>query len=76
MLGRLALAHWKRALRVFSDYPTYLDMRSEAETLKKVPFFCSETQALAKKVFPVPGGYITKELRRREEYLSMEFFVQ
>ena len=46
--GFYALAIEKRALRVFSDYPTYLDIRSEADTLKNVPFFCYVTHALAK----------------------------
>jgi hypothetical protein len=56
MLGRSFLAIWNKAFRVFSDCPTYLDIKSEAETLKNVPPFCYVAQALAKYVFPVPGG--------------------
>ena len=56
MLGLSILAIWNNALRVFSDCPTYLDIKSEAEILKKVPPFCSVAQALAKNVLPVPGG--------------------
>jgi len=40
----------------FSDSPTYLEIRSEEEIEKKVPSV-SVAQALARKVFPVPGGY-------------------
>ena len=54
--GFSSLAIWKRAFKVFYDYPTYFDIKSEAETLKNVPFFCSVTQAFARYVFPVPGG--------------------
>jgi hypothetical protein len=39
----------------FSDSPTHLDIKSLADTEKNVPFV-SEAQALARKVFPVPGG--------------------
>ena len=46
----------KRAFKVFSDYPTYFDIKSDAEILKNVPPFISVAQALARKVFPVPGG--------------------
>lgn len=56
MLGRYARAIWKRAFRVFSDWPTYFDIRSEADMLKNVPPFCSVAQAFAKNVLPVPGG--------------------
>ncbi len=40
----------------FSDSPTNLDIRSAAETEKKVES-ASLAHALARKVFPVPGGY-------------------
>lgn len=45
----------KRDLMSFSLYPTYLLIKSEEETEKKVPS-ASVAQALAKYVFPVPGG--------------------
>ena len=48
MLGRSALAIWKSAFNVFSDCPTYFDIKSEAEMLKNVPPFCSVAQAFAK----------------------------
>ena len=56
MAGFSDLAKANKAFSVFYDSPTNLDIRSDADTLKKVPFFCSVTQALARKVFPVPGG--------------------
>jgi hypothetical protein len=40
----------------FSLSPTYLEIKSADETEKKVPS-ASVAQALAKNVFPVPGGY-------------------
>lgn len=43
----------------FSLSPTYLLMRSEEETEKKVPS-ASVAHALAKKVLPVPGGPYNK----------------
>lgn len=49
------LACLKIFLTCFSESPTYLDMMSEGETLKKAALF-SVAHALAKKVFPVPGG--------------------
>jgi len=39
----------------FSDSPTYLEIKSAEETEKNVPSV-SVAQALARKVFPVPGG--------------------
>lgn len=42
-------------LTCFSDSPTYLDIISLAESAKKTASD-SVAQALAKKVFPVPGG--------------------
>jgi hypothetical protein len=39
----------------FSLYPTYLLIKSEEETEKNVPS-ASVAHALARKVFPVPGG--------------------
>ena len=74
--GFSILAIAKRAFNVFSDSPTYFDIKSDAETLKNVPFFCYVTHAFAKYVFPVPGGWIVKKLRHREEFLSKEFFAQ
>ena len=56
MLGLSSLAILKSAFKVFYDWPTYLDIKSEAETLKNVPPCISVAQALAKNVFPVPGG--------------------
>jgi hypothetical protein len=55
MDGCFSLARLKRVLMSFSLYPTYLLMRSEEETEKKVPC-ASVAQALARKVLPVPGG--------------------
>lgn len=45
----------KMFLTCFSESPTYLDIMSEGETLKKAALF-SVAQAFARKVFPVPGG--------------------
>lgn len=56
MLGFYFLAILKSAFRVFSDYPTYFDIKSDAEILKNVPPFIYVAHAFAKKVFPVPGG--------------------
>jgi len=56
MLGFSFLANSKRALKVFSDYPTYLDIKSDAEIEKNVPPCISVAHAFARKVFPVPGG--------------------
>jgi hypothetical protein len=56
MLGFYFLAMAKRPLRVFYDYPTYFDIKSDAEILKNVPPLISVAHALARKVFPVPGG--------------------
>jgi len=39
ILGRYFLAIANKALSVFSDYPTYFDIKSDAEILKKVPPF-------------------------------------
>ena len=39
----------------FSDSPTHLDIKSEEDIEKKVASH-SVAHALAKKVFPVPGG--------------------
>jgi hypothetical protein len=44
-----------RALINFSLSPTYLLIRSDEDTEKKVPS-ASVAQALARKVLPVPGG--------------------
>lgn len=56
MLGRSFLAMLNSALRVFSDSPTYFDIKSDAEMLKNVPPFIYVAQAFARKVLPVPGG--------------------
>lgn len=40
----------------FSDSPTHLDIKSDEESEKKVPSH-SVAQALARNVFPVPGGF-------------------
>jgi hypothetical protein len=53
--GFFSLALLNKALMSFSLSPTYLLMRSEEDTEKKVPS-ASVAQALAKKVLPVPGG--------------------
>jgi hypothetical protein len=37
ILGFYFLAMAKRPLRVFYDYPTYFDIKSDAEILKNVP---------------------------------------
>jgi hypothetical protein len=44
--------------------------------LKKVPPFCSVAQALARKVLPVPGGCMKKEIPHRAECLSKVFAAQ
>ena len=56
ILGLYFLAIAKRAFNVFYDYPTYFDIKSDADILKNVPPFIYVAQAFAKKVFPVPGG--------------------
>jgi hypothetical protein len=56
ILGFYFLAIVKSAFNVFYDYPTYFDIKSDADILKNVPPFISVAQALAKNVFPVPGG--------------------
>jgi len=53
--GFFSRAELNRALINFSLSPTYLLIKSEEETEKKVPS-ASVAQALARKVFPVPGG--------------------
>ena len=53
--GFFSLALLNKALMSFSLSPTYLLMRSEEDTEKKVPS-ASVAQALAKKVLPVQGG--------------------
>jgi hypothetical protein len=49
------LARLNKFLISFSLYPTYLLIKSDDETEKKVPS-ASVAQAFAKNVFPVPGG--------------------
>lgn len=56
MLGLSRRAIEKRAFKVFYDSPTYFDIKSDAEILKKVPPFISVAHAFARKVLPVPGG--------------------
>jgi len=53
--GFFSLAKLKRPFIIFSVSPTYLDTKSAAEIEKNVASH-SVAQALAKKVFPVPGG--------------------
>lgn len=53
--GFFSLALLKRALINFSLYPTYLLIKSEEETEKKVPS-AYVAHAFARKVLPVPGG--------------------
>lgn len=53
--GFFSLAKANKFFISFSLSPTYLDIRSLEDILKKVPE-ASVAQALAKKVFPVPGG--------------------
>ena len=55
MEGFLYLAKENKDLIIFSAYPTYLLIKSEEETEKKVPS-ASVAQAFAKNVLPVPGG--------------------
>ncbi len=43
-------------IKYFSESPTHFDIKSAAETEKKVASV-SVAQALASKVLPVPGGY-------------------
>lgn len=57
--GFLSLAILNKALINFSDSPTYLEIKSAEEILKNVASH-SVAQALAKKVFPVPGGPYSK----------------
>lgn len=57
--GFFSRAKLKRDLMSFSLSPTYLLIRSEEETEKKVPS-ASVAHALAKNVFPVPGGPYNK----------------
>jgi hypothetical protein len=56
ILGFSFLAIWNRVLMVLSDSPTYFDIRSEEEMLKKVPCSIYVAQAFARYVLPVPGG--------------------
>lgn len=53
--GFFSLALLNKAFMSFSLYPTYLLIRSEEETEKKVPS-AYVAHAFARKVFPVPGG--------------------
>ena len=55
MEGFFSTANLNKALIYFSDSPTYLDIKSDELTEKKVPSH-SVAQALARKVLPVPGG--------------------
>ena len=55
-LVRLAI---KSKMINFSDSPTYLEIKSEEEIEKNVASHY-EAHALAKNVFPVPGGYSYK----------------
>jgi hypothetical protein len=57
--GFFSLALLNKAFISFSLSPTYLLIRSEEDTEKKVPS-ASVAQALAKKVLPVPGGPYNK----------------
>lgn len=56
MLGLYFLAIANNAFNVFYDSPTYLDIKSDADILKKVPPFIYVAHAFAKNVLPVPGG--------------------
>ena len=56
MLGFYFRAKVNKAFKVFSDYPTYFDIKSDAEMLKNVPPLIYVAQAFAKNVLPVPGG--------------------
>mmetsp|Transcript_30496 Transcript_30496/g.61452 ORF Transcript_30496/g.61452 Transcript_30496/m.61452 type:complete len:203 (-) Transcript_30496:544-1152(-) len=53
--GFSSLAVWKRVLTSFSLSPSHFDVRSALETERKVASD-SEATALARKLFPVPGG--------------------
>jgi hypothetical protein len=57
--GFLSLALVNRVFINFYVYPTYLLVKSAEETEKKV-LSASVAQALARKVFPVPGGPYNK----------------
>jgi len=57
--GFLSLAILNKALINFSLSPTYLDIKSADEILKKVASH-SVAQAFAKNVLPVPGGPYNK----------------
>lgn len=48
MLGFSFRAIWNRVLIVFSDSPTYLDIKSEELILKNVPCSISVAHAFAK----------------------------
>jgi hypothetical protein len=43
----------KCTLTIFYDYPFHLEAKEDAETLKNILFVAI---ALARRVFPVPGG--------------------
>ena len=55
MEGFFYLARANKDFIIFSASPTYLLIRSDEDTEKKVPS-TSVAQALAKNVLPVPGG--------------------
>jgi hypothetical protein len=53
--GFLSLAIWNNCFINLSDSPTNFEIKSDDDTEKNVPSH-SVAQALAKNVFPVPGG--------------------
>lgn len=57
--GLFSLAKLNKALIIFSVSPTYLETKSAAEIEKNLASH-SVAQALAKYVFPVPGGPYNK----------------
>lgn len=46
----------------FSDSPIHFETKSADDTLKKVELLASVATALAKNVFPVPGGWRTNAM--------------
>ena len=55
-LGWRSRAILKSARTIFSDSPTYFEVRDAADAAKKLLALDSVATALARKVLPVPGG--------------------
>ena len=58
----VCLAYLNKSLTREAPTPTYISTKSEPETEKKGTF-ASPAQALARRVFPVPGGPVNKTPR-------------